>query len=90
MLLGFTRTYGLYKLAVWVCLLLALLTGQAFAYVGPGLGAGALASVLGIFASIVMLTFGAIWYPIKKIIKRYVFKTPINLRNADGAAEIRN
>ena len=42
----------------------------AGAYIGPGLGTGALAAVLGILAGLVMLLVGVIWYPIKRLIRR--------------------
>ena len=54
---------------------LLLLTGvfapaPAFAYVGPGLGAGALAVTLGVLGSIVTGILGVIYYPIKRMIKK--------------------
>ncbi len=42
----------------------------ALAYVGPGLGAGAVATVLGIVAGLGLLLVGVIWYPIKRLIRR--------------------
>ena len=45
-------------------------SSNAFAYVGPGLGVGVVASVLGIFVALVMLLIAVIWYPIKKIIRK--------------------
>jgi hypothetical protein len=52
-----------------------LLTGvigpaPAFAYVGPGLGAGAVAVTLGVLGSIVTGILGVIYYPIKRVIKK--------------------
>jgi len=44
---------------------------EALAYVGPGLGAGALAAVLGIVAGILMLVVGVVWYPLKRLYRRY-------------------
>lgn len=43
---------------------------SAYAYIGPGVGAGTIAVVLGILASIVMAFFSIIWYPIKRVVKR--------------------
>ncbi|TSA40716.1 MAG: hypothetical protein D4R63_05260 [Methylococcaceae bacterium] len=43
----------------------------ASAYIGPGLGAGALASVVGILAGFFMLIIGVVWYPIKRVIKYF-------------------
>lgn len=40
------------------------------AYIGPGLGAGAVAAVLGVIGSIFLGIFAVLWYPIKRIIKK--------------------
>lgn len=39
----------------------------ANAYIGPGAGAGVVATVLGILAGIMMLVVGVVWYPIKRL-----------------------
>lgn len=39
------------------------------AYVGPGLGAGAIAAVIGILTGFLLLLLGFVWYPIKKFIR---------------------
>jgi O-antigen/teichoic acid export membrane protein len=49
---------------------LCLHSQAAFAYVGPGLGAGTVAVVLGILASIAMAFFAVLWYPIKRLFKK--------------------
>jgi hypothetical protein len=41
----------------------------AYAYVGPGVGAGTIAVVFGILSSIFLAFVGIIWYPIKRLIK---------------------
>lgn len=41
----------------------------ALAYIGPGLGTGALAAVLGTLAGLLMLVVGVVWYPIKRLIR---------------------
>ncbi len=53
-----------------ICLLMLAYTGAANAYVGPGLGAGALATVLGLFGGLLMLLVGVVWYPLKRLWKR--------------------
>jgi hypothetical protein len=40
------------------------------AYIGPGLGVGLIAVVLGTFAALSMLAVGVIWYPLKRLIAR--------------------
>ena len=48
---------------------LCIFPGSAFAYIGPGLGSGALAAVLGILAGLMMLFVGVVWYPIKRFVR---------------------
>ncbi len=60
----FVHTIARFSLAL---IILAPLSAQA--YIGPGLGAGVVASVLGILAGIFMLIVGIVWYPIKKLYK---------------------
>lgn len=43
---------------------------QAFAYIGPGLGAGAVGAVLGVLGSIFLGLFAILWYPIKRLMKK--------------------
>lgn len=43
----------------------------ANAYVGPGLGAGTLGVILGIIGSIFIALFAIIWYPLKRLLKKY-------------------
>lgn len=42
-----------------------------YAYIGPGAGAGTLAVVVGILMAILMAFFAVLWYPIKRVIKKY-------------------
>ena len=56
------------KLLLLVPLLFAAL--PSYAYIGPGAGAGTIAVVLGILASIVMAFFAILWYPVKRVIKK--------------------
>ena len=47
-----------------------LVPSPAFAYIGPGVAAGAIASVFGVLGSIVLGIFAVIYYPIKRVLKR--------------------
>jgi hypothetical protein len=62
------------------CLLLVLLMAAALpshAYIGPGAGAGTVAVVLGVLASIVLAFFAILYYPIKRMFrKRRTAKQP--------------
>lgn len=41
----------------------------AFAYIGPGVGAGTIAAVLGVLAALAMIVVAVVWYPVKRLIK---------------------
>jgi len=57
----------LHKLAIAFCgIQLLVVPLNAYAYLGPGLGGGVLAAVLGILGGFFMLIVGFIWYPIKR------------------------
>ncbi len=49
---------------------LFVMQGQAHAYVGPGLGTGALGVILGVIGSVFLALFAIIWYPIKRLLRR--------------------
>ncbi|MWB77755.1 hypothetical protein GLS40_06940 [Pseudooceanicola sp. 216_PA32_1] len=61
-----TRLYILPLMAAF----LILQPNLAAAYVGPGLGAGVLAAVLGVFAAIAMAVVALVWYPVKKLLRK--------------------
>ena len=57
---------------LYLALLALLLTPSlAFAYIGPGLGAGAIAAVLGILGGVALLVVGVLWYPLKRLIQYF-------------------
>ena len=41
-----------------------------YAYIGPGMGGGVLAIVIGFFAAIFLALLGILYYPIKRAFKR--------------------
>ena len=41
------------------------------AYIGPGMGGGFIAAVVGIFISIFLALFAILWYPFKKLIAKF-------------------
>ncbi|MBW3162946.1 hypothetical protein [Ferrimonas balearica] len=55
------------RLALGLALLCPI---SAWAYVGPGTGLSALGSVLAFVAAIVLLLFGFLWYPFKRLLNR--------------------
>lgn len=46
------------------------MASPALAYIGPGLGAGTLAVVLGFIVSIFLAIFAILWYPLKRMLIR--------------------
>jgi hypothetical protein len=52
-------------------LIIALLTisSPVFAYLGPGMGGGIIAGVLGIIGAVLLAIFGLLYYPIKRMLK---------------------
>lgn len=55
----------------FLAILLLTYSSVASAYIGPGLGAGAVTVVLGIVSGLLMLIVGIVWYPLKKLIRRF-------------------
>lgn len=58
-----------FRLAL-AALLAASLPQAALAYIGPGVGAGAIAAVLGVLGSIFLAIVAVIYYPIKRMMKK--------------------
>ena len=60
------------KLKIIKLLMLSFFIGiyPAHAYIGPGLGVGAIGAILGVIGSILVAIFAILWYPIKRMIKR--------------------
>lgn len=52
-----------------LALTLILLPGLAQAYIGPGVGAGAIGTVVAFVGAVFMAIFAIIWYPIKRLLK---------------------
>ena len=56
-----------------ICLALFLsstFSSSAFAYIGPGLGAGTVGVILGVIGSIFLALFAIFWYPLKRLFKK--------------------
>ena len=65
-------------IAFFICFSAFLCPLPAHAYIGPGLGLGALGVILGIFTSIFLAIIGIIWYPIKRFIRKFRKTKPQN------------
>ena len=48
---------------------LLLISVPSYAYIGPGIGGGVFAAILGFFAAILLGLWGILYYPIKRALK---------------------
>lgn len=46
-----------------------LISCPSYAYIGPGMGGGAIAAIIGFFAAILLGLWGILYYPIKRAFK---------------------
>lgn len=46
-----------------------LIPGPALAYIGPGVGLGAVAVTVGLVLGAVLLMGGFVWYPLKRLLR---------------------
>lgn len=59
-----------YYFILWILVFSLFYASNVQAYVGPGIGAGTVAIVLGFIGSVFLALFALIWYPIKRIIRK--------------------
>jgi hypothetical protein len=50
--------------------ILALLPGHAVAYLGPGAGLGAIATLVALTLGIILLIVGFLWFPLKRALRK--------------------
>lgn len=55
---------------LFLTFVLFLTNFPAYSYIGPGMGAGVIAAVLGVLGAIVLVLLGILYYPIKRLIKK--------------------
>ena len=48
---------------------LFLISMPSYAYLGPGMGGGVIAAIIGFFAAILLGLWGILYYPIKRALK---------------------
>jgi len=48
----------------------ALLSKNAFAYVGPGLGIGVIGAFVGLVVAVFLAIIGVVWYPLKRLLRK--------------------
>lgn len=67
---------GLTCYAVSLALVGLLTPTASLAYVGPGLGLGAIGSFFALLGAMLFGVLGFVWYPIKRLIRRFRPKSP--------------
>lgn len=50
-------------------IILMAFSNPALSYIGPGMGGGVIAAVLGVIGAIFLIFFGILYYPIKRMLK---------------------
>ena len=55
---------------VTIILSMLVISTPVFSYIGPGMGGGLIAAVLGVVGAIILMIFGILYYPIKKMFKK--------------------
>jgi predicted RND superfamily exporter protein len=55
------------KLVFFISLFLISL--PSYAYIGPGMGGGVIAAIVGFFAAVFLALWGILYYPIKRALK---------------------
>ena len=48
---------------------LLIISSPASAYIGPGMGGGVIAAVIGVLGAVLLALFGILYYPIKRMLK---------------------
>ena len=63
-------------------------TTPAYAYLGPGMGAGTIAVTLGIIGSIFLALFAVIYYPFKRMLKRRKAREDLEHKHGEKAEQV--
>ena len=50
-------------------IVLLSISSPVFAYIGPGMGGGVIAAVIGVLGAVLLALFGILYYPIKRMLK---------------------
>ena len=61
---------------------LFLISLPSYAYIGPGMGGGVIAAIVGFFAAILLGLWGILYYPIKRALKKRKDKK-MSLKNSN-------
>lgn len=66
-----------------IFLFLFLLSIPSYAYIGPGMGGGVIAVVVGFFAAVILALWGILYYPIKRALTRRKSKKKLSKKNTN-------
>ena len=58
------------KITILTVIILLSMSNQAFAYIGPAMGGGVIAGVLGVISVIFLTLLDILYYPVKRFIKK--------------------
>ena len=58
------------KIAIKLLIGFYLFSAPLFAYIGPGMSGGLIATIIGVIGSIFLAFFGILYYPIKRFLKK--------------------
>ena len=72
----------MYKLILTI-LYFFIISSSSHAYLGPGIGGGAIAATLGVIIAIFAAIFGLIWFPLKSFLKKRKEKKDKNQNKID-------
>ena len=64
-------------------LFLLLISLPLHAYIGPGMGGGLIAAIIGFFAAVLLGLWGILYYPIKRSIKNRKNKKMLSKESED-------
>lgn len=59
------------KLTLLLAMQAFIAASPAYAYIGPGAGAGTIAVVIGVISAVFLALFAILWYPFKRLMKRF-------------------
>ena len=65
---------------------LCLISFPSYAYIGPGMGGGVIAAIIGFFAAILLGLWGILYYPIKRALKNRKDKKK-SLKDSDNESK---
>ena len=70
--------YILNLMYFFIILFISLISKPVLAYIGPGLGLGLVASIIGLIFSVLLFVVAIIWFPLRKLFKKNKDKNKIN------------